>query len=74
MGTIMSTEPLSLAAAPDVLTVEEVALVLRVSPGVVYRMIHRGELPNRRAGRRILIPRVPLQGWLHAADHEDARP
>lgn len=35
----------------SVLTVDEVAAVLRVSRHTVYRLAERGELPGRRVGR-----------------------
>jgi excisionase family DNA binding protein len=42
-------------------TVAEAAEALRVSPDTVYRLVHRGELPYLRLGRRIVIPRERLE-------------
>lgn len=39
--------------APRVLTVTEVADVLRVTPKTVYALIKRGELPSFRIGRAV---------------------
>lgn len=41
---------------PDLLTVAEVAALLRVSRMTVYRLIHTDELPAIRLGRSFRIP------------------
>ena len=52
------------------LTVSEVADVLRTSQKAIYAMIERGQLPGlRRIGRRVLIRRADLLHWL---DHNCA--
>ena len=52
------------------LTVKEVALVLRTSHKAIYAMIERRQLPGvRRIGRRVLIRRTDLLHWL---DHNCA--
>jgi excisionase family DNA binding protein len=52
------------------LTVSEVADVLRTSRKAIYAMIERGQLPGlRRIGRRVLIRRLDLLHWL---DHNCA--
>ena len=59
-------------ADPEVvlLTVNEVAAVLRTSPKAIYAMIERGQLPGlRRIGRRVLVRRAELLHWL---DHNCA--
>lgn len=50
----------SRGADPLVLTVDEVAKVLRVSRQTAYEAVRRGELPTLRMGRRILVPRAAL--------------
>lgn len=48
-----------------VLSVREVARMLRVNVKVVYDAIRRGEIPARRIGRRrIVIPKTQLLEWL----------
>jgi excisionase family DNA binding protein len=42
---------------PDVLLVEEVAAVLRLSAASVYRAVRRGSIPALRVNRRVLIPK-----------------
>jgi len=56
----------TLADVPQVLTVRETAQVLRLAENSVYAAIHRGELPARRVGRRLLIPRDALERFLAA--------
>ena len=48
------------------MTVTEVADLLRTSRKAVYAMVARGQLPGvTRIGRRILIQREALLDWLH---------
>ena len=52
------------------LTVREVAELLRTSTGAIYTMVERGQLPGvRRVRRRILVDRRELLHWL---DHNCA--
>ena len=49
---------------PKLLTVEEVAEVLRVSKMTVYRLAEKGELPSVRVGRSIRIVEDGLDMYL----------
>lgn len=50
---------------PDVLTVQEVAALLRVNRKTVYRAIERRELPGaRRIGSTIRVSRDAVLRWL----------
>jgi excisionase family DNA binding protein len=61
---------MTVASESALLTVSEVAEVLRTSRKAIYAMIERGQLPGvRRIGRRILIRRTDLLHWL---DHNCA--
>ena len=61
---------MTVSAIPELLTVDEVAGVLRTSRKAVYAMIERRQLPGlRRIGRRVLISRTELLHWL---DHNCA--
>ncbi len=44
------------------LTVSEAAEELRVSTDLIYRLVRDGEIEHRRLGRRVLIPRVVVDG------------
>jgi excisionase family DNA binding protein len=46
-----------LAGLPDVLTVKEVAAILRVGRNQLYTAVARGELAAIRIGRTIRIPK-----------------
>lgn len=49
----------------DVLTVEEVALYLRVHYNTVYKLIRDGKLKASRVGRQYRIEMEDLQRCLH---------
>src|SRR4030042_1869532 len=48
----------------------EVVGMLGVSRGKVYEMVHTGEIPSIRMGRRIGIPRKAVEKWI--AEHCNA--
>lgn len=53
---------------PKLLTVEEVAEMLRVSKMTVYRLAEKGELPSVRVGRSIRIVEDGLDMYLRRGD------
>ena len=55
-------------AESPVLTVEEAAVVLRLSRGTAYEAVRRGDIPTIRIGRRLLVPRARLMAMLGAGD------
>ena len=52
------------AADPVLLTVEEVARVLRISRGKAYALAQSGDLPVVRMGRSVRVRRDRLEVWL----------
>lgn len=54
---------------PAALTAEQALALLGgvISRASFYAAIRRGEVPHRRLGRRILIPRLAFLRWLEAA-------
>ncbi|HEX9321939.1 MAG TPA: excisionase family DNA-binding protein [Xanthobacteraceae bacterium] len=46
------------------MTVAELAALLRIGRNQCYEAVKRGEIRAIRIGRRILIPRVPIQQLL----------
>ncbi|MHB8804607.1 MAG: helix-turn-helix domain-containing protein [Coriobacteriia bacterium] len=57
----------SLAALPSdplVLTVAEVAQVLRISRGVAYEAVRNGSIPSIRIGRRVLVAKRTVEHML----------
>jgi hypothetical protein len=64
----------STTEAPDLLTVAETAAVLRCGLTFVYESIHRhlatgdlDEVPGRKVGRSLRVPRVGLERYIGAA-------
>lgn len=45
---------------PDLLTVEDLAPRLKVTPGAVRRLLRTGVLPGRKVGRRWIVERRGL--------------
>lgn len=52
-----------------ILTVAEVAAMLRMNVKSVYAAIAAGELPGKRIGRRTIVPRAALLDWLRSNEH-----
>ena len=50
---------------PLTYTVAEAAELIGISPWAYYEAIKRDELPYRRVGRRVVVPRVQLEAWLN---------
>ena len=57
----------TLAEAPDVLTVDECAQLARTGPKPIYRAIARGELYGRRIGKNIRVPKRAFVAWLEGS-------
>jgi excisionase family DNA binding protein len=55
---------MTLAEAPDVLTVDECARLARTGPKPIYRAIASGELYGRRIGKQIRVPKRAFVAWL----------
>lgn len=53
---------------PLTYSVPEAAALVGVSAWSMYEAIKRGELPARKIGRRIVIPKVQLEAWLAGRD------
>lgn len=53
---------------PDAYGVTEAAARLGLSEKTVRRLIHRGILPGRRAGDRVLVPADSLERWLRGEE------
>ena len=49
----------------DVLTVEEVEEILRISRTKAYEFVNSGVFPVKRIGRTIRIPRRSFYEWLN---------
>ncbi len=49
---------------PLTYTVPQAAALLGISPWAYYEAVKKGELPARKVGRRIVVPKVQLDAWL----------
>ena len=58
------------ADSSPVLTVEEAAILLRISRGSAYEAAKTGELPTLRIGRRLLVSRARLMTLLEGSEGE----
>lgn len=66
--------PVAPSALPDVLTVEQVAALLRLNRKTVYEMVQRGEIPGvRTCGRAIRAHRDTVIRWLADGQGRSAR-
>lgn len=59
-------------SSSDILTVSDVAKLLKVCPETVRKMCDTGELPHRMCGNRRRIPGWLLIEWLHNSKEEGA--
>ena len=51
------------AAAPQFLTVTEVAATLHLSPQTIYNMVSQGRIPFRKAGGKLLFEAREVEAW-----------
>jgi excisionase family DNA binding protein len=58
--------------APDLLTVDEVATLLRIGRNHAYELCRTGDLPSVKLGRRIVVPKAMLQVMLQVMLKGDA--
>lgn len=63
---IMAVERHDLGSVPPLLTIEDVAGILRLSKTSVYRLVERRELPFCRVGRNLRFTREDLETYLGA--------
>lgn len=57
----------------DVLTVPEVARLLRIGRNAVYEGCARGEIPHVRVGRLLRFPRAAIMRWLSSCSSQVAK-
>jgi excisionase family DNA binding protein len=69
-GSAVDAAPVSPAPAElhDVLTVDEVAALLRLNRKTVYEAIARREMPARRIGTAYRLSRSAVLDWLRGQD------
>jgi len=58
-------------AGDDVLTVEEVAALLKLGRNSVYDAVGRREIPHARIGKQIRFSRAAIMRWLSSCEAAD---
>lgn len=68
MPAVSTTKPLSVrpSAGTRLLTVEEVAELLRLRPRTIYNMVSRRQIPFRKAGRQLRFAEAEIDEWTKA--------
>lgn len=70
-GKASAAEQFEPVPIPEILTVDELALLLRVDRKSAYAAIKRGEIPGvRKIGKTIRVSRATVVSWL--ADGQSA--
>ena len=59
---------------PDILTPKEAACALGISQASVYKLVRQQALGYRRAGRKIIIPKLCLIDFVQSARYTVANP
>lgn len=56
---------------PDILTVEEMAKVLRIGINAAYALVHDGTIRTRRVGRKYLVPKKCVLDYIEETRYID---
>ena len=48
----------------ELMTVDELAEYLSVTPDTIYRKVRTGEIPSIRVGRLLRFPKKTIENWL----------
>lgn len=56
----------------NLMSPQELAEMLGVSPNWVYRAAHRGEIPHLQLGRHIRFVRASISEWIERQEHAHA--
>lgn len=59
---------------PDVLTLREVAALLRVAEKTAYTLAQGGDLPGFKVGGQWRFRRSDIDAWIEAQTHRSAAP
>lgn len=50
---------------------KELAPLLNTTPGVIYRMVKKGEIPCRKIGRKTVFSLERIKKWLEGEDENN---
>ena len=56
--------PINLDDCPEMLTIDDVAQILRIGRWAVYDAVKRGQIPGIKIGRSLRIPKARLREWI----------
>jgi excisionase family DNA binding protein len=70
-GTIEFSQPVGAIAVPEVLTLPEAAVYLRVPEADVLNLVHGHGLPGRQIGGEWRFLKAGLQDWLRTPETQD---
>lgn len=68
------TEAPPIRSACDLLTAEEVASLLRVTPAWVYAQTRKRQIPHLRLGRYVRYRREALENWIERVESSSSAP
>lgn len=54
-------------------TVRELAAYLGISDVMTYRLLQKGEIPRRKAGKKYIVPRAAVDEWLKSTPAAQGR-
>ena len=60
---------ISLAIVDQMLTADEVAVMLRISIGTLYKLVKKGKIPAFRIGTDWRFNREAIEKWMQQAEH-----
>lgn len=63
-------ENMKLKQYPDILTVKDVASILKIGTNSAYKLIKNGDIPSHRIGRIYRVPKLCLIKYLQAANKD----
>ncbi|MGD0236200.1 MAG: helix-turn-helix domain-containing protein [Syntrophorhabdales bacterium] len=58
--------------AGDVLTIDELALYLKISKSTLYKLVREGKIPSQKVGRHWRFRKVAIDRWLEDLPAEEA--
>ena len=57
---------------PDVLTIEDLIVILHMGKNTIYRLLQKGEIVSRKVGRKYLIPKRSVIDFLESIRYNKA--
>lgn len=64
VNACLQANPQSAPAEPDLMTVPQVAQFLNLKIASIYGLIHKGDIPNMKRGKRVYFSRKKLLEWI----------